>query len=53
LVLASPKWAEPKEQIVELRQIAPDRLGATLFLGRTDDLDPEAALFLLPEPTDA
>jgi hypothetical protein len=53
LVLASPKWAEPKEQIVELRQIAPDRLGATLFLGRADDLDPEAALFLLPEPMDA
>ena len=53
LVLGNPRWSQPQEWLVELRSIAPGRLGATLFLGRAEHLEPEAALFLLPEPTDA
>lgn len=53
LVLASLHWTQPQEWLVELRPIAPDRLGATLFLGRAEHLEPGAALFLVPEPTDA
>ena len=53
LVLTTPQWPQPQEWLVELRPIAPGRPGATLFLGRAEHLEPEAALFLVPEPTDA